>query len=59
MRGTQQTKTDVNLALDQAAGRVLTVDERREWWVTNDRFLRMLDPAQYDALMDEARRYGS
>jgi hypothetical protein len=52
----QQTKVDVNRALDQAAGRILSLDERREWWINADRFLRMLQPHQHDPLMDEARR---
>lgn len=59
LRHTQQTKVDVNLALDAAAGRVLNVDERAEWWGTDFRFLRMLHANAYDELMDEAGRYGA
>lgn len=55
IRHVVQTKVDVNLALDAAAGRVLTVDERRAWWIEDARYLRMLDPEEYDALVDEAR----
>lgn len=55
IRHVMQTKVDVNLALDAAAGRALTVDERRDWWLEDARYLRMLDAEEYDALLDEAR----
>lgn len=47
----QELKAAANAALDRRAGRVLSFDERAEWWISEDRYLRCLEDDEREGIL--------
>lgn len=47
----QELKAAANAALDRRAGRVLSFDERAEWWISEDRYLRCLEDDERQSIL--------